>query len=67
MEHAEPIVKHRRRCPICKSEELTRLTRTWQERVIGWFVGAHKYRCFICGHEFMSRANTSTGRKAKAT
>lgn len=61
MEQTEQVAKHRRRCPVCKSEELTRLSRSWQERVIGWFIGAYKFRCFICGHEFMGKAG-STGR-----
>jgi len=63
MDSSEQPVKRRRRCPVCGSAELTRLNRAWQERLVGWFVGAHKYRCFICGHQFMGQFRLERGRE----
>jgi hypothetical protein len=54
----EGPAKVRRHCPACGSDKLTRLNRTWLERMIGWVAGSRKYRCFICGHEFMARCET---------
>jgi len=34
------------------------MNRGWKERVMSWFIGAHKYRCFICGHVFMGQFHT---------
>jgi len=67
MEHGGQVLRHRRKCPVCKSQELIRLTRTWKERLIGWFVGAHKYRCFICGHEFMGKVHNEPDRNVKVS
>jgi hypothetical protein len=50
----ESAAKDRRRCPSCHSDKLTRLDRNWLERLIGWIVGSRKYRCFICGYEFLA-------------
>ncbi len=49
----EQPVKRRHHCPVCGSHELTRLGHGWRDRLVAWFVGAHKFRCFICGHQFV--------------
>lgn len=45
----------RRHCPLCGSPKLTRLNRTWLERMAGWLTGSRKYFCLICGHEFKAK------------
>jgi len=59
MDGTEQPVKRRRHCPVCGSEELTRLTRTWLERMVERLIDAHKFRCFICGHVFMGEVHVS--------
>jgi rubredoxin len=59
MDVKEQPLKRRRHCPVCGSAELTRLTRTWIERMVERLINAHKYRCFICGHVFMGEFRAS--------
>ena len=52
----EDVTMNRKRCPVCHSENVTRINRTRMERLIGSFTRTHKYVCLICGQEFKEKA-----------
>jgi hypothetical protein len=51
----DTATKRRRHCPVCGSTEITRLSHDWRDKVTAWFLGAHKFKCFVCGHQFVGQ------------
>jgi DNA-directed RNA polymerase subunit RPC12/RpoP len=51
----EDISARDKLCPKCDSQTLTRIHRTWWQRVSGWAGNTRRYRCLFCGYEFLER------------
>jgi DNA-directed RNA polymerase subunit RPC12/RpoP len=49
----DSATKRRHRCPVCGSKEITRMSHDWRAKLTAWFLGAHKFKCFVCGHQFV--------------